>query len=301
MATAPHNVIVFGATGGVGSAAALKAYQEGAKVILAMRDPSKPIPNLTSISVEKVQADLTKPETVQRAVRQSGAKSAFIYTIHGTADGMRSTIEALKEGGIESVVLLSSFTVQGDIRAIPPTEIVPYLHAKVEISLEDVSGDRCSAVRPAYFSSNTLQYKDSIKQGEVRLPNPDIEFDWISPEDIGHVVGIILAHGTEERSVPLVGPERSSLKDVLGLIGHVLGKEIKVTTIGKEQAVEDMKQKGLPEVAAKWYVESVTSQKSFIWDVPACQDGVANVQKYTHKSPKRLEQWLEENKQRFFA
>lgn len=298
---APRSVIVFGATGGVGSAAALKAYQEGVKVTLAVRDSSKPIPSLTGISVERVQADLTKPETVQAAVRQSGAKSAFIYAIHGAADGMRSTMEALKEGGIEAVVLLSSFIVQGNIRAIPPSEVVPYLHAKVEIALEDVFGDRCCAVRPGYFSSNTLQYKDPITQGEVRLPNPDIEFDWISPEDIGRVAGTILAHGTQERSVPVLGPERLSLKDVLGLISRILGKQINVTTLGKEEAVEDMKQKGLPEMAAKWFVGSVTSQKSFIWDSPACQDGVVNVQKYTHESPKRLEQWLEENKQKFFS
>lgn len=300
MAT-PHKVIVFGASGGVGSAAALKAYQEGAKVTLAMRDPQKPTPSLAGISVDKIQADLTKPETVQAAVRQSGAKSAFIYTIHGAPDGMRSTMEALKEGGIESVVLLSSFTVQGDIRAIPPTEIVPFLHARVEIALEDVFGDRCCAVRPGYFSSNTLQYKESFTRGEVRLPNPDIEFDWISPEDIGRVSGTILARGTQERSVPLIGPERLSLKDALGLVSRMLGKDIKVTTIGKEEAVEDMKQKGLPEVAAKWYVESVTGQKSFIWGVPDCQDGVINVQKYTDQSPKTLERWLEENKQKFFS
>lgn len=298
---APRNVIVFGAAGGVGSAATLQAYQEGAKVTLAMRDPQKPIPYLTGISIERVQADLTSPETVQSAVRQSGAKSAFIYAIHGAPDGMRSTITALKEGGVEFVVLLSSFTVQGDKHAIPPTEIVPFLHARVEIALEDVFGDQCCTVRPGYFSSNTLQYKEPITQGEVRLPNPDIEFDWISPEDIGRVAGTILAHGTQERSVPLIGPERLSLKDVLGLIGRVLGKDIKVTAIGKDEAVEDMKQKGLPEVVAKWYVESVTSQKSFIWGVPTCQDGMANVQKYTHRSPKKLEEWLEENKQKFVS
>lgn len=297
----PRNAIIFGATGAIGSVAALKAHQEGAKVTLAMRDPSKPIPTLDHIPAQKVHADLTKSDTVQTAVRQSGATTAFIYAIHQMPDGMRSTLEALKESGIEAVVLLSSFTVNGDLRAIPPTDIVPYFHAKVEIALGDVFGDRWTVVRPAYFASNALQYKDGIVQGEVRLPNPDIEFDWISPEDIGRVVGVILAHGTQERFVPLVGPNRLSLKDILGVIGRALGKEIKIIIIGNEEAVEDMQQKGLPEVAAKWFVESVTGKRSFIWDVPDHQVGVGNVQKYTHNAPVRFEQWLEENKERFTA
>ena len=298
---APRDVIIFGATGRIGSTAALRAYQEGAKITLAMRDPSKPIPNLGDILVEKVRADLTEPETVQTAARQSGAKTAFIYAIHGIPDGMLSTIVALKEGGIEFVVLLSSFSVQGDLHAIPPTDIIPYAHAKVEIALEKVFGDRWSAVRPGYFASNALQYKDNFVQGEVRLPNPDIEFDWISPEDIGRVVGVILAHGTQERFVPLVGPDRLSLKDALSFIGRVLGKAIKITMVGKEQAVEDMQQRGVPEQVAKWFVQAVTSQRSFIWDTLDCQAGVGNVQKYTHKTPERFEQWLEENKEEFAA
>lgn len=61
---APRDVIIFGATGRIGSTAALRAYQEGAKITLAMRDPSKPIPSLGDILVEKVWADLTEPETV---------------------------------------------------------------------------------------------------------------------------------------------------------------------------------------------------------------------------------------------
>ena len=282
---AHRNVIIFGATGGVGSVAALKAYQEGAKVTLAMRDPSKPVQALDNICAEKIRADLNKPGTVQAAVCQSNAKVAFVYAIPSIRDGMRRTFVALKEGGIQFVVLLSSFTVQSDLHAISPTDIVPYSHATVEIALGDVFGNRCSAVRPGYFASNVLQYKNEIMLGEVKLPNPDVEFDWISPEDIGRVIGMILTHGTQEISVPLVGPNRLSLKDALGIIGRVLDKKFKITIVGKEQAVEDMQQKGLPEPAAKWFVESVIGQRSFIWDVPDFEVGVGNVQKYTQKSP----------------
>ncbi|KAJ6113225.1 hypothetical protein N7523_006542 [Penicillium sp. IBT 18751x] len=285
----PGNIIIFGATGGVGSAAALKAYQEGAKVTLAMRDPSKPNPTLRGISTVKVRADLTEPETVQNAVRQSGAKTAFVYAIHDIPDGMRRTFMALKTGGIEFVVLLSSFAVQGDLHAIPLTDIVPCVHAKVEINLEDVFGNQWCA------------YKDEIMRGEVNLLNPYVEFDWISPKDIGQVIGMVLAHGTQEVSLPLVGPNRLSVKDALSIISRVLDKKIKIKVLGKEQAVEDMQRRGHPEPVARWYVEAVTGPRSFIWNVPDFKVGVGNVQKYIHKSPQRFEQWLEENKEKFTA
>ncbi|KAJ5125653.1 hypothetical protein N7448_004971 [Penicillium atrosanguineum] len=295
-----RKVIVFGATGSVGSAAALKAFQEGAKVTLAMRDPSKPIPRLDGISVEKVQADLTQPDTVFNAARQSDAKTAFIYAVWGTTDGMRSTLEALKKGGVESVVFLSSFAVKGDPHAIKPADIIAYVHAQIEIALADVFGDQRSSLRPAYFSSNVFQYKDEILQGEVALPNPDVEFDWISPEDIGEVAGSILAHGLQENVIPLVGPERLSLKDGLSLVGDTLGKEIKTPVVGKEQAIKDMQRNGNPEGIATWFVETVTSPKSFIWDAPTWEAGRDNIQKYTHKAPTMFRQWLDDNKG-FFA
>lgn len=58
--------------------------------------------------------------------------------------------------------------MNGDLRTIPPTDIVPYFHAKVEVALGDVFGDRRTAVRPAYFANNALQYKNGVVQGEGR-------------------------------------------------------------------------------------------------------------------------------------
>jgi uncharacterized protein YbjT (DUF2867 family) len=297
----PRKVIIFGASGAVGSAAARKAYTEGSKITLAMRDPSKTIPTLDGITAKKLQADLTQPDTVLEAVRQSGAKAAFIYAVHGAPDAMRSTLEALKEGGVEYVVFLSSFTVQGDIRAIEPAHMIPYVHAQIEIALEDVFGDQWSSLRPAYFSSNVLQYKDEILQGEIALPNSEVVFDWISPDDIGDVAGTILAHGVRECYVPLVGPEKLSLKDTLSLIANTLGREIKISVAGKEQAIKDMQSRGMPEGVATWFVEMVTEPKSFIWDTaPAdTEAGRGNIQKYTKRPPTRFRQWLDDNKEAF--
>ncbi|KAJ5088616.1 hypothetical protein N7456_012232 [Penicillium angulare] len=297
--SSPRTVIVFGPTGQIGSVAALTAHGEGAKVILAMRDPSKPIPILDGLSAGRVQADLTKPETVSTAVRQTGAKHAFIYIAHGGNDGMRGSITALKDAGIESVVFLSSFTIEKDIRDVSPTELIPYIHAQVEISLDEIFAGNSVSVRPGYFASNSLQMKSDCLAGEVKLPNPDALFDWIAPADIGRVCGKILAHGSEERVVPLVGPHKLTYHKVVAGIGRVLGKDIKITKVEGEEAVDVMCAKlHVPRHFAEWFVANITGDSSDISHSPDYTKAVENIWKY-NKEPVTFEQWLKENKALF--
>ena len=298
----PRAVIIFGPTGGVGSVAALTAHRQGAKVSPAMRDPSKPTPKLDSINAEKVQADLTQPESVKAAVRQTGAKTAFIYAAFGVEDHMRATIQALKDGGAESVVFLSSFTVQKDIREVPATDFIAYLHAQVEVSLDEVFGPgNYVALRPAYFASNSSRFKAGVLRGEVKYANPEAEFDWISPEDIGRVAGHILAKGSQEQVVMLVGPEKLSVRNVIGLLGSTLGKEVKVTRVSKEEDVENLVQDGIPVPLAEWLANDVTEHPGETFKAAGYSAGVVNIQKYTGQAPVSFKKWLEDNKKAFEA
>ncbi|CAG8397764.1 unnamed protein product [Penicillium salamii] len=293
-----RNVIVFGATGDVGSAAALQAHQEDAKVSLAVRDTAKPIPKLDGVQFDKISADLTEPESVQAAVRQSGATVAFIYVV---GDGqMQDSLQALKEGGVQSVVLLSSFTVSGDIRATPSSDFIAYRHAQVEVQLEEVFGiESFVAIRPAYFSSNSLNSKRGILEGDVELPNPDAEFDWISPDDVGRVSGKILAHGATEHVVGIVGREKLALKDAMGVISGVLGKSIKITKIGEQEAVNQLCEVGIPTPFAAWMVHDAVHDAGKSLRADEYQNASKSVLKYTGKAPTSLKQWVEKNRQRF--
>ncbi|KAJ5168593.1 uncharacterized protein N7482_004187 [Penicillium canariense] len=300
--SACNNVIIFGPTGSVGAAAALQAHREGAKITLAMRDTTKPIPSLSGISADKIEADLTKPETVKSAVRQSGAKIAFIYAIFGTSDHMRASIVALKQAGIETPVLLSSYSIQSDIYSVSPNDYVPWVHAQVEICLEEVFGKAgYVSVRPAYFASNTLWFQAGIQAGEVRHANPEAEYDWISPEDIGRVCGSILAQGPRQSTVWLLAPQRISLRAAIGLIGGTIGKEIKVTKIPAQEALAAFQQNGTPEEVAKWIVRYITKDAGYEFRSHVYEEAVATLLTYTQNTPVTLQQWLEENTHQFEA
>ncbi|KAJ5702267.1 hypothetical protein N7488_009815 [Penicillium malachiteum] len=298
--TIPIKVIIFGATGATGSYAALQAHQEGAQVTLAVRDPSKPIPLLDGIPFQKVQADLTKPDTITDAVQQTGATAAYIYAIFGTNDHMRAGLVALKEAGITSIVLLSSFSVQGDPDSILPDEFIPYVHAQVEISLEEVFGiDNFVSIRPAFFASNILWFKAGIATGEVKHANFDALADYISPEDIGRVAGFILVNGSLEHVVYLAGLDELTLGDALALVSKVLDKEIKTTWVSAQEMKADRMEQGIEEPLAQWLVTDITEHAGEFFTFPTYSEAIGNIKRYIKRDPIRFHQWLEENKDKF--
>ena len=303
---ASRKVIVFGPTGAVGSAAARTASDLGAHVVLAMRDTSKSIPSLDpgtekQGSFERVTADLTKPDTVREAVTSTGAKHAFIYLAVHSPDGMKATIEALKSAGIELVVFLSSFTVTGDPRDIQPADMIPYLHAKVEISLEEVYGsDKYVAVRPGSFASNNMQYKAGIEKGEVKIFMPEATIDNIVPEDIGRVSGIILAKGPQngEMKPYLWGPDLLSQEETVKTLAKALGKDPKITSANKEEAYKMfVEERGVPPPLAEYMIRQsgkTVSGESQVFGYKVNKEELSNVGKYSGKKGTTFREWVEQ-------
>jgi uncharacterized protein YbjT (DUF2867 family) len=305
--------IIFGPTGHVGSSAAITAHELGAKVVLALRDTQKPIPGLTtdqekSGNFERVQADLTKPETIEAAVRTTSAKHAFIYLANGSSDHMRGTIEALKNSGVEFVVFLSSFSVQGDIRSLEPTTLIPYLHAQVEINLEDIFGkDGYVALRPAFFNTNARWWASMLREGEVRIAYPNSAFDWISPGDIGRIAGTVLSQGIEATSgakernfIALCGPKLVSQRDAMGIFGRAIGKDVKVTEVDEEEGTKILVERGVPEFVAGPLVKSLgtAGSRSSMYEGDWYAEGSLNLKKYAGQVTS-LEEWAVANKEIF--
>ncbi|CAK4032728.1 Hypothetical predicted protein [Lecanosticta acicola] len=310
---ANNTVIVFGPTGKVASIAAQTARKHGSKVWLAMRDPSKSIPGLSAEEekqggYERVQADLTKPDTISAAVVKSGATRAFIYLAHGMPDHMKSTVEALKQSGVKFVVFLSSFTIkERELSDIPPDDFIPFIHAQVEINLEKIFGpENFVAIRPGAFATNAMAFWGSgIKAGEVELVSPDAKQDMITPDDMGRVSGTILANGPKDgqRHVYLFGPQLIAQEDALSIIRRkALEKEIKVTPVTDEADIRKVCEKmGFPAPMIDYWT---TMMKQFQGntgreDRPLYDEGVENTKRYTGVPAMKFEEWVEANKELF--
>jgi uncharacterized protein YbjT (DUF2867 family) len=303
------SVIIFGPTGNVASIAARTAHQHGAIVILAMRDPQKTIPGLNaedekSGNYERVQADLTKPDTVAAAVQKTNAKHAFIYLAHGSPDHMRGTIEALKSSGIDFVVFLSSFTIRDqELSDVEPSELIPFAHARVEMSLDEVFGSESYvAIRPGGFVTNLLRSQEGIRAGKVELFGPWLKYDCITPNDMGKVSGTILVHGPKngQRKVYLYGPKEWSQRDAIAAIGKAISRDIKVTEIDEHAGREQMKDLGFPPPVVDYLARLIMEAKDGSGMVHVRYvEGVSNIEMYTGKPAQEFEDWVAANKELF--
>ena len=308
-----ENVIVFGPTGAVASSAARTAGELGAKVVLAMRDTQKSIAGLSaedekSGNFSRVQADLTKPDTVRNAVSSTNAKRAFIYLAHGSPDHMKETIAALKSAGIELVVFLSSFTIQEDLASIPPSEMIPWMHAQVELQLQEIYGeDNFVALRPGYFASNTVAYKSGLQEGSVKIFKSDAKVDCIVPEDIGRVAGTVLAKGPQnaQRKIYLYGPDIISQREAVQTLAKVLGKSPHIEDINAQDAHKHFTSHGMPPPLADYMVRasergSGAGEKQ-VFGHAVSEEELVNVEKYSGRKSTTFEKWVEQNKAIFVS
>jgi uncharacterized protein YbjT (DUF2867 family) len=270
-----------------------------------MRDPSKPIPALAHIidsnptAFTRVQADLTDPASVRAAVTSTGAKHAFIYLAFGAPDHMRGAVTALKDAGIEFVVFLSSSGIRGDVQDVPPAEFISWQHARVEMVLEEVFGAGAYvAVRPGYFATNLLQYKEQVvKGGVVRMPYPQAAFDFVVPEDIGRVCGNLVVKGAQgpKGVVTIFGPQLVSHGEVVKAIGKALGKELEVEGFADdEEAVKFLVGNGMPEAVARYLAWSYRNraEERNVPDAKEHEEGVANILKYGGQEPTPVDKWV---------
>jgi uncharacterized protein YbjT (DUF2867 family) len=309
--TTNETVIVFGPTGAVGGAAAIEARKRGAHVWLAMRDTSKEIQGFDSNAegYSRVEADLTKPETLKGAVSKSGAKTAFTYAIFQSSDSMRASFQALKDAGITYVVMLSSFTVHGDARG-EYTDMIGKIHANTEISLQD-SGIKHTAIRPAFFANNVnMWYHAGLRKGEVEVAHPTAKFDYISQTDIGTVCGAILANpdfqtldeGSNAKSVYLCGPELMTQTEAMDVISKGLGREIKVKEVSQEQWVANI---GIPhmklalEGIGEGMKENIKTDGRAMYPEEMYAQSQKNMKKYLGREPTTFSEWVKQNKAAF--
>ncbi|SPO06364.1 related to NmrA-like family protein [Cephalotrichum gorgonifer] len=308
------NTIIFGATGGVGAFAAYAAKERGANLFLAVRDLTKALPNVT-LEQEKqdglirVQADLTKPNTLIAALTATKATRAFVYFTYGAPEHMKFSFEALKSAGVEFVVFLSTGGIRGDPRIPTPDEPIFWAHGQAEIHLEETFGKKgYVAIRPAFFASNTLWWKEMIKAGDVRLPYPQATNDALAPKDIGQVAGALLVQGPsvldsfdgEYNAIRLYGPRLRTQREEALVIARALGKEIKITTVSEEEFISFFV-KLIPEPIARLLVSDFKMRAGLVDDdgfyaESEFKKASINIEKYSGRRPTEFEEWAEDNK-----
>lgn len=303
------NVIVFGPTGTVGGLVALEASKRGAKVCLAMRDPSKPIQVIpfdveSSGKFSRIQADLSDPASVAEAVKQSGAKAAYVYCAF-IPDHLRGSFQAMREAGIEYVVFLSSYSIKPevDIRQVSKEAFIAFSHAQVEIAAEDVGFPYFTALRPGQFATNHIKnfLDTTVTPPRARFLYDDAWADNIVPEDIGTVGGAVLVERPSEAKevIYLLGPEMLTAGEAWATIRRVTGRnDINATPSPPQEWAESLAKKGIPPPVINYL--SLASERARDREATASEAlrrvAASNIKKYTGREPTKFAEYIEWHK-----
>lgn len=245
----------------------------------------------------RVAADLADPTSIKNAVEQSGAKAVFTY-VQRVPGGMKMASDALKGAGVEYVILLSSYTVKGDLHDIPQQDFIPFHNAQGEMAMQDAGLDLFS-VRPGYFVSNPVHNELDRSKSPVQvnvLNAHGNHLNPIDPEDIGRVCGSVLVDrpsGSRAEAVYLHGPETMPNNSIWETVKEVTGQPIEIHHLTKEQYISIMGKKYPPGVGEYFAskLENFASKLEKGMTIDRQADN-ANVKRYTGRDATRFAEYV---------
>jgi uncharacterized protein YbjT (DUF2867 family) len=253
-------IVVIGATGNVGRALVDHLGAAGIVPRVLTRQASA----TWRVPVERIVGDASDPACVARLM--TGATRAFVMSHVDANDAIdRGVVAAAVAAGVRQLVKLSTIGVESD------SEIGRRHRAREQ--LIEQSGLAWTFVRPGFFMSNALQWREAIRTtGEVQLPAADGPIVPISPRDIAEVAKLALLDqtappfgGTAARgqapvvdgaahagkAYALTGELAITAREQLAVLSRVLGRELVCVPVAPDVAAANARKRGLPEAVVE--------------------------------------------------
>jgi uncharacterized protein YbjT (DUF2867 family) len=218
------SILVTGSTGNIGSQVVSRLAASGADVRALTRDPEKA---RLPAGVTVVRGDLMDVGSMRAAL--DGVTTLFLLNAV-TADELTQSLIAVnlaRHAGIERLVYLSVFHSDR-------YHNVPHFTGKhtVEQAIEKL-GLPATVLRPAYFMSNDVGFKDAVLRHHVYpMPVGQIGLSMVDTGDIADIAtGELLRRNRAEgplpsATIPLVGPEPLTGQAVAAIWSDVTGAPV---------------------------------------------------------------------------
>lgn len=253
-------ILVTGATGNIGSALVAQLMQAPSPTDVVAASPG----GQSMAGVPGRVLNLLSPDSAQAAMQ--GVERLFLLTpAHPEMETMTAhAVRAAQAAGVQHIVRVSG------AGADPASDIaIARLQGRCDQIVID-SGIAYTLLRPKNFMQNfTTFLRDMIRTGTVYSSQGEGRVPFIDARDIAAVAARVLldpkAHAGKVYT--LTGPQALTNAEALAVIAEHIGRPIQLVAISEEQAVEGMRQAGMPEplvqamsslnriIAAGWVAE----------------------------------------------
>jgi uncharacterized protein YbjT (DUF2867 family) len=240
-------ILLTGATGRVGSAAAAALCEAGQSFRVLVRDADRFL--LSAPFIEVIEGDLSDVAKVKTAL--SGIDRALLVMGNHPEQAQfeRRFATQAAEAGVSHLVKISSMEASAETVAV-----LPQNHFATEQHIVDL-GLGWTFLRPNYYMQNMLMYANSIRQaGTFSLPLGLATTAMIDAQDVGEVAAAALTQeGHEGKTHLLTGPDLIDFHGVSRRMSSVLKREISYV----EQTPEAFHAVLENVIPSKWQLDAV--------------------------------------------
>jgi uncharacterized protein YbjT (DUF2867 family) len=239
-------------------------------------------------SIERAVGNLNDPDSLANAMR--GVEQVFLVTLTTQQDV--NVLEAAKRTGVKHIVKLSTMEAIDHKIAI----------GKWSFEREELiraSGLDWTFLRPGMFMSNSIDWwAASIKsQGAVYFPGGKAKVAPVDSRDIAAVAALALTRqGHSSQIYELTGSELLSVKEMVNIISHALGKPLRYMDIPPFVAKFGMSKSGMDKRMVNALMEMLKLLRR--------NEGAGvtdTIRRLTGRPPRTFEEWCRENVNAFRA
>jgi uncharacterized protein YbjT (DUF2867 family) len=230
-----RTIVVTGATGKQGGAAARHLRQRGFGVRALVRDPEKLNAHaLEDKHVEVLRGDFDDTESMERALDAADGAYSVQAWQGGAEAEIRQGIAFAEAANRQDV----SHFVYSSVGAADQNTGIPHFESKgkIEERIREI-GMPYTIFRPVFFMENWLMMREGIDSGSVMLPlRPETRLQMIAVDDIGAFVALAFEHPGQwhNRAFELAGDELS-MKEVAEALSRASSREVRYQQVPWDQ------------------------------------------------------------------
>jgi uncharacterized protein YbjT (DUF2867 family) len=236
-------ILVTGATGLAGSAVLREFVRNRHPVRALARSRAKARAFEAFPTVEVVEGDMTRPETLEAAL--SGVDRVLLISSpdEQMAERQSTFIDAAKEADVRHIVKFSGLSAAD----VGTPFVFGSMHAEIERYLEG-SGLAWTHLRPSQFMTEYLREVPTIlAQGGIFFPLEDAN---LVPVDVGDIAkaafALLTTPGHGAKVYAMSGPEALSMEEVAEQISRAIGRTVRYVAITREERMQALRAAGVP-------------------------------------------------------